>query len=249
MSDTDTTHSWQEIDTFGSLGAIIDASWAAEQFTIYRGEPQTGKKLIPKIGRDENYSNKHEEELLTRFIRQSQPHLTYTPKSRLEWLILAQHYGLSTRLLDWTTNLMVALYFACDSEPDVSGAVYHFLSSSIYDLTEDDEDPFHIKEFRVIRPSHLDKRIVAQQGLFTLHPRPTEPPPWSGIKYIITPKLKIEIKEKISRYGFKRSTIFPDMENIVRDIMDECNPRLFIPAKPHQGPLSGTLVQPETQKK
>ena len=243
MSEDSAVYHWQEIDTFKSLGQIIDMQMAAPQSRVYRGVSNGNHDLIPKIGRcKDSYSISHEKELLARFIRQSQPHLTYTPKSKLEWMILAQHYSLSTRLLDWTTNLMVALFFACDGDPDVSGAVYDFLSSSTYDLIEDGSDVFQITKFRVVKPNHLDKRIVAQQGLFTLHPTPTEPPPWSGCKYIITPELKKEIKEKIARFGFKRSTIFPDLENLTRDIMDECSPLLFIPPKGLSNTISGRLV-------
>lgn len=136
----------------------------------------------------------------------------------------------------------MALYFACEEMPDVPGVVYDFLPSSTYDLTEKDPDVYQLSHFCVVKPKHLDRRIVAQQGLFTLHSTPTEPPPWRGCKYIISPKLKKEIKEKIARFGFKRSAIFPDLENLARDIMDECSPLSFIPPKIITG-QSGTIVK------
>jgi hypothetical protein len=45
---------------------------------------------------------------------------------RYYWYPIMQHYGVPTRLLDWTQSLWVAAYFAVTSEPVRAGAVYWF---------------------------------------------------------------------------------------------------------------------------
>lgn len=75
-----------------------------------------------------------ESNLLEEFKRHSQKILDSEkiPKNDIEWMILAQHYGMPTRLLDWTTNPMVALYFAIESHPDENGVIY----SAIQEIAE-----------------------------------------------------------------------------------------------------------------
>jgi len=95
---------------------------------LFRGVPSSAFSLVPSIGRVEAKDgishNRFEKEVLAELRRRAHPYLPNVPRTPIEWVCLDQHHGVPTRLLDWTTNPLVALFFACENHPENECAVY-----------------------------------------------------------------------------------------------------------------------------
>ncbi len=95
------------------LGRVSEQSGEQFQGIWYRGVPSTRLNLLPTLHRakipvvDEAY-------LMNRFKQNAYEFLVDRPQGEWEWMLLARHHGLPSRLLDWTENPLVGLFFASD---------------------------------------------------------------------------------------------------------------------------------------
>ena len=99
---------------------VVKVNKADGTVTFYRGHADKDWVLLPSIFRTPNgIANEH---LLFRDMVAHEPQSFSDCKSALDYLVQMQHYGLPTRLLDMTTNPLVALYFACQPTADDASA-------------------------------------------------------------------------------------------------------------------------------
>ncbi|MEQ3307326.1 FRG domain-containing protein [Fusobacterium varium] len=99
--------------------------------TYYRGQANKDWEIVCSLFRN---SLIEKEEQLIQEVLNRRPLDFINCKNNLEKLVLMQHYGIPTRLLDITINPLVALYFSCEGGENEDGAVYIFEENYDTDL-------------------------------------------------------------------------------------------------------------------
>jgi len=221
-------------------------------YSIFRGQTNSDWGLIPSIVRFVDvisHSLNHPvyihiaHSLLARFMEQH--HLFSSEKfdNTLHVMSLAQHHGLPTQLLDWTSNPLVALFFACDTkekfrdffinEDFEDGAVWQIMYLHKH-INREYNNIKDINDCDIVFLPKTNKRVFNQRGLFTFHHLPVEfedggfkplnereklPDEIVELKkIIINKKYKKNILYELSNLGIDYSFIYPDLEGLALSV-------------------------------
>ena len=127
-----TVHSWHELDE-----AIADTSWCrhperVHSTLVWRGLARSSYSNVSSLARLSEDFPQLERHLVRNFRKYA--HREQPGPTTWDWLSLAQHHGLPTRLLDWTFSPQVALHFATASWADDEAILWAVDCEGAHDL-------------------------------------------------------------------------------------------------------------------
>ena len=234
-----------------SLGELLDlatpqeadpASGRLRDTSVYRGMSEAGAPLLTSLDRLGGESRPHakagvETHLLRNFLRYGRPFLQNPGENLWELMVIAEHHGLPTRLLDWTHSPIVAAHFATLAPQPVSDRViwrlnWHevhkrFQLPALAFLVEDldallrqrgVEDPWKFLEggadphpafVCLLDPPAITHRLAVQSGAFTLCS--------AKDKSLDALLAEAGLEEALTRYIIPR-----DRAGYIRDQLDLC---------------------------
>lgn len=230
------------------VGRIRDYNKAATDHAHirywWRGQPDANWELLPGVYRptfpehDETRRLEVERHLAQDFSVESAGLVETNEAQRLYFL--QQHYGMPTRLLDWTTNALAALFFAVRDKTDRDGAVffmdayqlavtqktkpegistYHkWFNDAVRRIFEWRNDLQFPQAIMAVRPDHADQRIGLQRSCFTFHvpghPTLTKAENDTLLAFRIPSAAKTNILNDLVLLGLNEFSIFGDLDHL-----------------------------------
>ena len=171
---------------------------------IYRGErkpyPMVSSSLYRRYA-DIDAQGFNIEGVQKEILSQAKSYARYIGEmDDLEILSQLQHNGGETNLIDFTTDFLIALFFACDGEPEEPGRVILLSESEA--------------EYRLYEPKTPVHRVIAQKSVFVIPNKGfVEPDDIVAIARDLKPAV---LGYLYDRHGISSETIYNDLHGYIR---------------------------------
>ncbi len=242
----------QEVRTIDELLQFVNSLYAQHGHRLwYRGEEQADLTLVPSIQRSQKRLDA-ERYITNEFYIRAKQILAAAPEKHnyASWVSLMQHYGLPTRMLDWSDSALTAIFFATETyreTPDTDACVWVLapgllneregFGNCIYPIDADTTQEMLLPAFkhahhnpelrdRILACSSTenDLRMYSQASNFTVHNslRRLEDICDDNMLYkIIIPRdRKKYFIDSLRVLGITESTVYPDLDHISSDLRD-----------------------------
>ena len=210
---------------------------------LFRGQTNDWP-LLPSLFR--LYSRKvdqiraKEAEILDRLKARIPRHTPLRPDNDWDWLSFGQHYGLKTRMLDWSEDPLIALFFALENlPPKPTVYVYPAPMNRLISSSDDkkSESPFAQNHTRIVSPSVHSVRVRLQKGCHTSHAlheakkgNPKIVIPLLHMTWYqehmcvisVPPSAVAAIRKELADKGVYHSSVYGDFDKICSKINNDC---------------------------
>ena len=116
-----------------------------------------------------------------------------------------QHYGGKTNLIDFTTDYLRSLFFACDGSPNEDGRVILLRRNEEID-----------KKYQIEKPQNPVNRVIAQKSIFVQPPEGYIDPQDICCRITIPKELKQNILQHLRQYhDISIETIYNDLHGFI----------------------------------
>lgn len=226
------------VESLKALVTYLEEQMEEDVFTLFRGQREDWA-LLPKIARLNHVGDvlSAERSMFTAFRREAVAGVDLVPDNDWDWLALAQHHGLPTRLIDWTTNPLAAAWFAVNAPAarlDRPAVLWVYRPDDLVILTDEDRDgsPFTLEQTCVFEPRVVTGRIRAQQGVFSIHTLEMGERgliPFEAAEDSLDSLEKIEIpapvfhamRWSLNLCGVNAASLFPDLDGLALRITND----------------------------
>lgn len=221
----------------------------------FRGHESSKWKLIPSVYRGALQKNPDirktisvERNLFVRFQNAAYSRASRLPdqKDVSKWLCLMRHYGLPTRLLDWSKSPLIAAFFACREMPFKTPTIWVLNPLAINTFYETvapvlmlrDETPDvrlanHLKDILnhkseedsvlAVLPPEIDNRLLSQKSAFTIHGTTASLQNLRiGKPFLVRIRISssgaTSIKRALKLLHYEASNVFPDLDHLADEL-------------------------------